>query len=164
MKSFLKGFIFAGKGIYYCLIKERNMRVHLCFTVYMFSFLTIYDFFEISKAEFVLLLAFCALVLSLECVNTSIERTVNLIVKEKNPIAGAAKDAAAGAVLIAAIFAVITGIVIMYQPEAFKKMYEYYASNLGMLIILIISILLSLMFIFLPAKKNNGGQEGEAND
>jgi diacylglycerol kinase len=164
MKSFLKGFVYAGKGIYYCLAKERNMRVHLCFTVYMFAFLTVYDFFEISKTEFGILLALCALVMSLECVNTAIERTVNLITKEKNPVAGAAKDAAAGAVLIAAIFAVIAGIVIMYQPEAFKKMYEYYASHIGIFIVLIISVVLSLMFIFLPAKKNNGGQEGDSND
>ena len=48
MKSFLKGFVYAGRGIAYCIARERNMRIHLTFTVYMFGFLTVFDFFEIS--------------------------------------------------------------------------------------------------------------------
>ena len=63
MKDFLKGFVYAGRGVVYCLVKERNMRIHLCFTAYMFGFLTLYDFFEISNAEYGVLLALCALVL-----------------------------------------------------------------------------------------------------
>lgn len=161
MKSFLKGFVYAGKGVYYCFAKERNMRVHLCFTVYMFGFLALYDFFEISRAEFAVLLALCGLVLSLECVNTAIERAVNLASPEQHPLAGAAKDAAAGAVLVSAIFAVIAGIVIMYQPAAFHKMYEYYTAHTGTLVLLVVSIILSLIFIFLPARKGNGGKGGE---
>lgn len=151
MKSFLKGFVYAGKGVYYCFYNERNMRVHLCFTAYMFGFLTVFDFFEVSKAEIAVLLGFCALVLSLEAVNTALERAVNLVTSQEHPLAGAAKDAAAGAVLIAAFFSVIAGLVVMYQPEAFRKMAAYYAENTGMLIILIVSIIFSLVFVFLPA-------------
>ena len=151
MKKFLKGFTYAGKGIFYCFAHEMNMRVHLCFTVYMFCFLGLYDFFEISKAEYGVLLALCALVLSLEAVNTAIERVVDLT-GERNPIAGAAKDAAAGAVLIAAIFSVIAGIVIMYQPAAFKKMFEYYTEHIGSLVVLIISLVLSVCFVLIPQR------------
>ena len=150
MKSFLRGFVYAGRGILYCFRKERNMRIHLCFTLYMFGFLTIYDFFEISKAEYAVLLGLCGLVLSLEAVNTAIERAVDLATKELHPLAGAAKDAAAGAVLISAIFSIIAGVVIMYQPEAFTKMFEYYGENIGMLIALIISLIAAMAFVFLP--------------
>ena len=159
MKKFLKGFVYAGKGVIYCFRHEMNMRVHLCFTVYMFAFLNFKGFFEISRAEFGVLLALCALVLSLEAVNTALERAVNLVTREENPIAGAAKDAAAGAVLISAIFSVIAGIVIMYQPKAFEALFAYYKTNPLMLCMLIISIILSLMFVFLP-----GRGKGKKND
>lgn len=132
-------------------MNERNMRVHLCFTAYMFGILGLYDFFEISKAEYGILLALCALVLSLEAVNTAIERVVNLASPDYHPLAGQAKDAAAGAVLIAAIFSVIAGIVIMWQPEAFRKMAAYYMEHIGNLIVFIISVCLSVTFVFLPS-------------
>ena len=150
MKDFLKGFVYAGRGVWYCIKKERNMRIHLCFTLYMFGFLTFYDFFEISRAEYAVLLALCGLVLSLEAVNTALERTVNLATSETHPLARAAKDAAAGAVLIAAVFSVIAGIVVMYQPEAFAKLRDYYAANPFMLGVLILSLAASVTFIFLP--------------
>ena len=150
MKAFLKGFVYAGKGVFLCFAKERNMRFHLCIAVYMFCYLTIYDFFEISKAEYGVLLALCGLVLSLEAVNTAIERAVNLASPDFHPLAGQAKDAAAGAVLIAAVFSVIAGFVIMYQPEAFRKMFEYYKANPAMLAALALSIVLSIIFVFLP--------------
>lgn len=151
MKKFLKGFVYAGKGVYHCFANERNMRFHLCIAVYMFCFLSIYDFFEISKAEYGVLLALCGLVLALEAVNTAIERVVNLASPDFHPLAGQAKDAAAGAVLIAAVFSVIAGFVIMFQPEAFRKMYEYYKDNPGMFVIFILSVIVSGTFVFLPS-------------
>ena len=45
-----------------------------------------------------------------ECMNTAIENVVDLVTEEKKAKAKVAKDAAAGAVLVAAIFAVIIGI------------------------------------------------------
>lgn len=128
----------------------------------MFSFLTFYDFFEISRAEYAVLLALCALVLSLEAVNTAVEKTVDLATKDLHPLAKVAKDSAAGAVLISAIFSAIAGIVILWQPEAFRNMFEYYVDNIPMLIILILSLIIALIFIFLPAylkdKKGNNNE------
>ena len=48
--------------------------------------------------------------MSLELVNTAVEATVDLATKVYDPLAKKAKDAAAGAVLIAAIFAAIIGL------------------------------------------------------
>ncbi len=148
MKNLLKSFTYAFAGIGYCLSRERNMRIHFCFTVYMFGFLTVHDFFEVTKAEIGILLALCALVLSLECVNTAVEKAVDLVTKEKKELAKLSKDAAAGAVLISAIISVIAGIVILYQPEAFAKMFEYYKENIPVLIGFIISFIASLIFVF----------------
>lgn len=52
-----------------------------------------------------------AIVLVAELVNTAVEATVDLASPQRRPLAAAAKDAAAGAVLIAAGFAVLIGLV-----------------------------------------------------
>ena len=44
--------------------------------------------------------------------NTALENVVDLVTEEKKPKAKAAKDAAAGAVLIAAIFSILIGLII----------------------------------------------------
>lgn len=148
MKNLLKSFVYAFRGITYCIAHERNMRIHLCFTAYMFGFLTVHDFFEVSRTQFALLFAVCAMVLALEAVNTAIEKAVDLATKEINPLAKISKDAAAGAVLIAAIGAVAVGISILYQPESFVKMFEYYKENIPVLIGFIISFIASVIFVF----------------
>ncbi len=51
-----------------------------------------------------------AIVLVAEMVNTAVEVTVDLASPERRPLAAAAKDAAAGAVLVAAAFAVVVGV------------------------------------------------------
>ena len=157
MKNFLKGFVYAGRGVAYCLLRERNMRIHLTFTVYMFGFLTVFDFFEVSRTEFAVLVALCALVLSLEAVNTAVERAVDLASENISELARAAKDAAAGAVLISAAASVICGIIILWQPEAFRAMFEYYKTHIAVLAMLAVSIILSLIFIFKgkPGNKND---------
>lgn len=53
----------------------------------------------------------CALVLSLELVNTALEALVDLVSPQFHPLAKVAKDAAAGAVLLAALFALLVGAV-----------------------------------------------------
>ncbi len=157
MKNFLKGFVYAGRGVAYCLLRERNMRIHLTFTVYMFGFLTVFDFFEVSRTEFAVLVALCALVLSFEAVNTAVERAVDLASENISELARAAKDAAAGAVLISAAASVICGIIILWQPEAFRAMFEYYKTHIAVLAVLAVSIILSLIFIFKgkPGNKND---------
>ncbi len=148
MKELIKSFGYAFSGIKYCLWHERNMRIHLCFALYMFGFLTVHDFFEVTKNQFALLFAVCGVVISLEAVNTAIEKAVDLETKERNMLAKISKDAAAGAVLISAICAVLVGISILWQPEAFVKMFEYYRENIPVLIAFIISFIASLIFVF----------------
>jgi len=59
------------------------------------------------------LLVFCiALVFSMEAANTAIEYLTDLVSPEFHPLAGKAKDAAAAAVLFAAIGSAIVGLII----------------------------------------------------
>lgn len=149
MKSLIKSFGYAFKGIVSCIAKERNLRIHLCFLTYMFGFLTVHDFFEVSKTQFAILIAVSALVVSLELVNTGIESAVDLAAGGKIlPLAKLAKDVAAGAVLVSAIGAVAIGLVILYQPAAFVAMTEYYKVHIPEFIVLIVTVALSFVFVF----------------
>ena len=147
-KKLFKSFTYAFKGIGYVIKHERNFRIHLSCIIYMFSILTLTDWFKLTRTDYAVLLVVSALVLSLEIVNTAVENSVNLASKEFTEYGRIAKDAAAGAVLIAAIFAVLTGIAILFQPEAFVKMCEYFKENVLMFILFMVSIIPMTLFIF----------------
>lgn len=154
MKRLLKSFEYAFKGIAFCIVNERNFRIHLCFFAYLFGFLTLRDFFSVNKTQFAILTLTSALVISLELINTAVEKAVDLACHgQKNDLAKAAKDVCAGTVLVSAIAAVAVGILILYQPEAFSAMYVYYKSNPIEIILLSATIAASLVFVFAGPKK-----------
>ncbi|CAA9588628.1 MAG: Diacylglycerol kinase [uncultured Truepera sp.] len=62
------------------------------------------------------ILSLCALVLSLELMNCALEAAVNLASPELHPVAKYAKDAAAGAVLVAALISVVVGVWLLGPP------------------------------------------------
>lgn len=148
MKSLLKSFGYAFRGIWYALKYERNMRIHFTCMVYMYTFLTVYDFFEVTRTQLAVLFAANALVVALELVNTAVERTVDLASTKHTEKGKIAKDTAAGAVLVAAIFAVCIGVSILGQKAAFVSMFQYYCDKPYMLAVLLLSIVLATIFIF----------------
>ena len=148
-------FGYAFKGIFRTIANERNLRIHLTCVVYMVSILLFTDWFTLSRTDWAILMLACSGVIGGEIVNTAIENAVNLASKEYTEYGKIAKDAAAGAVLVSAVFAVIVGIIILFQPEAFKAMYEYFRGNLPMFGLLVLSIIPATLFIFFgfPTKK-----------
>lgn len=96
-------------GINYTREHEKNFRIEL-FMMGLVLMAGIY--FRVSSMEWLILLLTIALVLTLEMVNTSIERCVDLVTKEYHELAKNAKDVAAGAVFVMSIFSVCIGIVI----------------------------------------------------
>lgn len=61
-------------------------------------------------------LAFGALVLALELVNTALERLCDAVHPQHHPMVGAAKDAAAAAVLVASAAALVAGFATLLPP------------------------------------------------
>jgi diacylglycerol kinase len=108
MKALGMSFVYAIRGIFYCLHHERNMRIHFVCMAYMYFFLLGFDFFQLSRTQFAIIFLANAAVIMGELINTAVERTVDLHSKGKHPLAKAAKDTAAGAVLVAAIGAVVS--------------------------------------------------------
>ncbi|MBQ7100201.1 MAG: diacylglycerol kinase family protein, partial [Clostridia bacterium] len=77
MSSFLKSFVYAFRGLGYCLVNERNMRVHFCCLAYMVFFLVRYDFFVVTRTQAAILAVAAALVIVAEYINTAVERAVD---------------------------------------------------------------------------------------
>lgn len=147
LKKFVKGFGFAFEGILTALKTECNMRVHFVCMFYMYLFLLAFDFFQITRTQFAIIFIANGLVIGGELINTAIEAAVDLHGKEHTPLGKIAKDTAAGAVLVFAIAAVACGISIMYQPEAFKLLFNFFATHIFALILFIVSLISAVLFI-----------------
>ena len=159
LTALFKSFFYAARGIVSTVKTERNMRIHLVCVIYMFTILLSTDWFVLERSDWCALIIASALVLSGEIVNTAIENAVNLATSEYNEFAKKAKDAGSGAVLLNAVFAVIIGLVVLLQPQAFKNMYFYFAENPFMFLLFVFSIVPATLFIFFgfPERKNKKG-------
>lgn len=107
--NFFKSFYHAANGIRAACLRERNLRFHIVVAnlICVFAY-----FFGLERIEWALLFLVIAVVISAELVNTAVENAVDTATMEIRPTARLAKDAAAGAVLLAAISAVAIGICI----------------------------------------------------
>lgn len=104
-----KSFGYAFQGIFNTIRTDRNIKIHCAAAILV----TIFGIWlQISKTEWMICFILFGLILALELVNTAVEATVDLFTEERKPLAKKAKDAAAGAVLIVAIFAAVIGILI----------------------------------------------------
>ncbi len=104
-----RSFIYAFQGIRHVFGTEANMKIHLIFT---FLVIVCGLIFRISNVEWMFCLLSFGLVISMEMMNTAIEKLVDYLSPEFNAMAGNIKDIAAGAVLISAVFAALTGLII----------------------------------------------------
>lgn len=107
--TLLKSFACAVKGIIWVVASQRNMKIHLAAAV---AVLAVAIRFQINYLEAALVFLAIALVMVAEMVNTAVEKAVDLVSLEYHPLAGRAKDAAAGAVLLAAFFSAVIGIIV----------------------------------------------------
>lgn len=112
-KKFWHSFRFAAQGIAAAFKSELNMKVHSCCAILVLAAAAV---FRLPPSSWMLLLLAITLVLAAELLNTAIEATIDLVSPEIHPLAKKAKDTAAGAVLLAAVFAVMTGIYVFYHP------------------------------------------------
>ena len=96
-------------GISHVAKSEKNFKIELALGGTAFGLCA---FFKVTRGEWLAVLLCCMIVLALEAANTGIERTVDLVTEEQQELARQAKDAAAGAVLLAAAGALAVGAVI----------------------------------------------------
>ena len=149
MIKFLKGFKYAFCGIIDAIKSERNIRFHIVAAIYVLWFSKFYSF---SKVEYSVLFIVIAMVIASEIFNTSIENLVDLASPSYNMKAKKSKDTAAGAVLLTAICAVAVGVLFFGKLDTLFEIYNYFRFSIVRLTMLIISIVLSIFFIFLLFK------------
>ncbi len=110
--KFWRSFNHAFEGIMYAARTQQNMRVHfiIALLVVLASL-----FLRLDRYYVVELVIIIAVVLALELLNTAVEAIVDLLTVTHHPLAKTAKDAAAGAVLVASIAAIVVGYLVFYQ-------------------------------------------------
>ncbi len=111
-RSTLKSFTWAFEGIVHVLRTQRNMKIHftVAFAVLMASLL-----FNVSRLELAVLLITITFVLVAEMINTAVEAAIDTFGTAFDPAAKIAKDVAAGAVLIAALNALVVAYLIFFD-------------------------------------------------
>jgi diacylglycerol kinase len=109
MKKLIRSFGYAFNGIGYATTTQLNFRVHLVASL-LASFMGYALHISVNEWQWIILCI--ALVLIVELLNTAIEFLTDLVSPEYNELAGHVKDVSAGAVVIAALFALVTGVII----------------------------------------------------
>lgn len=104
-----KSFTYAGRGIWVFVKTTHNAWIHIAILVVAIA---LGWYLGITVVEWMMLVLAGGLVLVAEAVNTAIEIDIDLTSPEQHPYARDTKDVAAGAVLIAAITALIIGVFI----------------------------------------------------
>ena len=110
-QAFSRAFVVAFKGIGFALRHERNVKLHLISTLFVYALAC---YLKVSKADLLWLSSAIALVWVTELLNTSIEQLTNLVHPEHHPVAGNVKDLAAGAVLLASLDGIVVAILVFY--------------------------------------------------
>ncbi len=143
-------FVWAARGFWNCLRRERNFRIHLCAAA---AVLALGAALEVSRAEWAVLFLSCGGVLAAELQNSALEAAADLIAPGYHPLAGLAKDMAAAGVLCAAVFAAAAGLAILWRPEELRGLAAELAGSPERLLLVLGLLLAALAFIFFPGDK-----------
>jgi len=108
-RGFLRSFTFAGQGVWRTVRTQRNMRVHLAAAV---AVIVASALLRISALAWACVILAIGLVIVAETFNTVVEALTDLYEPRSHPLAKTAKDAAAGAVLLASLIAVGVAIAV----------------------------------------------------
>lgn len=114
------GFNHAFRGFLNLIRTERNFKVQLLILIFV---ITLGFSFQISSTEWIFITLSSTIVLSLEALNSSVEKLADTITVEDNPKIKWLKDVSATAVLIGAIGSAIIGFII-FIPHILKLVSE----------------------------------------
>ena len=113
--SFIEAWENAFNGIIYAVTTQGNIKKQLVIAIIV---MVMSLFFNLTRAEFLCLMFTVILIIIAEMINTAIETVVDLYTDLYHPKAKIAKDVGAGAVVIAAINALIVGYFLFFDKIA----------------------------------------------
>ncbi len=109
MKIFFNSVMFALQGMKHFFSGDRNGKIQVVLGV---AAIALGFALSISSYQWLLVLFCIGLVISLEMINSSIEKYCDMITTDFHPGIRIIKDVAAGAVLVASITSLIIGLII----------------------------------------------------
>ncbi|MSP65454.1 MAG: diacylglycerol kinase family protein [Flavobacteriaceae bacterium] len=109
----LKAIYIALRGISVAWLQERHMKLH---SLAALAVALLAWFAGVDALSWAILLLCVGLVVSLELLNSALERLSNRVTMERDPLIRDAKDMSAAAVLAASMFAAIVGIIVLGPP------------------------------------------------
>jgi diacylglycerol kinase (ATP) len=142
--SVWRSFGYAFEGLWAILKSERNMRVHLLIAIALLWFARYYS---LSEEKWAITVLAIFVVLICECLNTGIERAVDLTTKERLPLAKFIKDVSAAATLLSAMGATITGFIIFFKIDIILRIINDIIGNPVYMLCVIIYIVVSLYIV-----------------
>jgi len=113
-RSLIDSFNCAVEGLVYAFRTQRNMRLHTAAAIAALIFAVAF-LRELSGTELLMVLAAVAMVMVSEMFNTAVEGVIDMITDGHDDRARLVKDVAAGAVLVASLFAMAVGYLIVIQ-------------------------------------------------
>ena len=135
---------YALDGIKLGVIEERNMRIDIVAMIFVWFHM---QFFDLTRAEKAIIVLVTFLVPAFELMNTAVERAVHKPDADHWMPAGAAKDTAAGSVLIMTIGAVVIAFMLMGNVRGVKNIIDFYFNKLSNILLLLGYICISYAFI-----------------
>lgn len=105
----INSFRYAFAGIYILFKTQVNARIHLSAILLVSISGWLMD---INATEWLIIVLCFGMILSAEGMNSALETLTDLVSPEYHPLAGKAKDLAAGAVLILALMSIVIGGII----------------------------------------------------
>lgn len=144
IKKFLRSFKYCAAGIVTCIRTERNFRAHIVAALLVLHISLLYNF---SNLQYICLLLTISAVLVAEIINTAVEALVDLATETIHGLAKIAKDVAAGAVGITAIFSIIIAYFLFIRGIDFAGIISSASTNwwIRFAIIFILGIIAILM-------------------
>jgi len=102
-----KSIVVAVRGVFVAFREERNLKLHMAAAGLV---ILCGGFLAVSAVEWLILFTVIGLTVTAELLNSAIEAVVDLASPAQHELAAKAKDIAAGAVLVAALFSAGIGL------------------------------------------------------
>lgn len=102
----------AFSGLRLAFSAEPHLKIHVVAAVAVIGLGCV---MKVSSADWIILLACITLVITLELVNSALEKLCDLVMPEQHAAVRYIKDVAAAAVLLACIFSVMAGVLVFWS-------------------------------------------------
>ena len=110
-KGLKTSFVNAGKGVKYVFKHEQNFRIQIFISILV---ILLAWFVDVSRAEWVLLILIMLAIMSLELINSAVEKFSDVIKPRLSDQVKIIKDIMAAVVLLASLGSIIIGLIIFW--------------------------------------------------